>query len=50
MASEAKKPEKKTIKGPDPQEILAGFQTLRAEQRNLTTKLSEIELDLNEHK
>ncbi|KAF7277819.1 prefoldin 2 [Rhynchophorus ferrugineus] len=50
MASEAKKFEKKAGKGPDPQEILAGFQALRAEQRNLTTKLSEIELDLNEHK
>lgn len=26
------------------------FNTLRAEQRQLATKLSEIELDLNEHK
>ncbi|XP_030758344.1 prefoldin subunit 2 [Sitophilus oryzae] len=44
------KQEKKTGKGPDPQEILNGFQTLRAEQRSLSSKLSEIELDLNEHK
>lgn len=50
MASEAKKTDKKVGKGTDPQEILAGFQTLRAEQRNLTSKLSELELDQNEHK
>lgn len=50
MASDPKKTDKKATKGPDPQEILAGFQTLRAEQRNLTAKLSELELDQNEHK
>lgn len=49
MASEARKSDKKS-KGPSPEEILNGFQNLRAEQRNLATKLSEFELDLNEHK
>ncbi|KAJ8974651.1 hypothetical protein NQ317_019888 [Molorchus minor] len=37
-------------KGPSPDEILNGFQSLRAEQRALSGKLSEFELDLNEHK
>lgn len=41
---------KKSDKGPTPEEILAGFQNLRAEQRALSGKLSEFELDLNEHR
>lgn len=41
---------KKTDKGASPEEILNGFQTLRAEQRALSGKLSEFELELNEHK
>ncbi|CAG9825110.1 unnamed protein product [Phaedon cochleariae] len=41
---------KKSEKEPSPEEILNGFQTLRAEQRTLSGKLSEFELDLNEHK
>ncbi|KAI5633343.1 prefoldin subunit domain-containing protein [Phthorimaea operculella] len=32
------------------EEIFAGFQTLRAEQRQLANKISELEMDLNEHK
>lgn len=32
------------------EEIYNGFQTLRNEQRVLVTKLSELELDLSEHK
>lgn len=47
MASNSKK---KSDKGLSPEEILNGFQTLRAEQRALSGKLSEFELDLNEHK
>ncbi|XP_028154384.1 prefoldin subunit 2 [Diabrotica virgifera virgifera] len=47
MASNSKK---KSDKGPTPEEILTGFQNLRAEQRALSGKLSEFELDLNEHK
>lgn len=47
MASGTKK---KSEKGPSHEEILNGFQSLRAEQRALSSKLSEFELDLNEHK
>ncbi|KAJ8942236.1 hypothetical protein NQ318_003083 [Aromia moschata] len=50
MASNSKAQDKKSDKGPTPDEILSGFQTLRAEQRALSGKLSEFELDLNEHK
>uniref|UniRef100_A0A0V0G7R5 Putative molecular chaperone prefoldin subunit 2 n=1 Tax=Triatoma dimidiata TaxID=72491 RepID=A0A0V0G7R5_TRIDM len=32
------------------EEIYNGFQLLRNEQRNLINKLSEVEMDLNEHK
>nr|CAG4643654.1 EOG090X0L97 [Ilyocryptus agilis] len=32
------------------EEIIQGFQRLRAEQRQLASKLSELEMDLNEHK
>lgn len=32
------------------EEILAGFQALRTEQRQLAAKISELEMDLNEHK
>lgn len=32
------------------EEIFAGFQTLRTEQRQLANKISELEMDLNEHK
>lgn len=47
MASNSKKKSDKPL---SPEEILNGFQTLRAEQRALSGKLSEFELDLNEHK
>ncbi|XP_018569434.1 prefoldin subunit 2 [Anoplophora glabripennis] len=50
MASNSGKQDKKSSKGPSPEDILNGFQTLRAEQRALSGKLSEFELDLNEHR
>jgi prefoldin subunit 2 len=40
----------KSSKGPSPEEILNGFQALRAEQRNLSSKLTEFEAESNEHK
>lgn len=49
MANDPKK-DKKSIKGPTPEDIVNGFNTLRSEQRSLATKLSEFEMDLNEHK
>jgi len=39
------------IKKPTEEEIIHNtFNTLRTEQRQLATKLSEIEIDLNEHR
>lgn len=39
------------VKKPTVEEIIHNnFNALRAEQRQLATKMSEIELDLNEHK
>ncbi|CAH2109279.1 unnamed protein product [Euphydryas editha] len=35
---------------PKSSEIFAGFQNLRSEQRQLANKISELEMDLNEHK
>lgn len=32
------------------EEVIQGFQRLRTEQRQLASKLSELEMDLNEHK
>ena len=32
------------------EEIIAQFNRLRQEQRNLAAKLSELQMDLNEHK
>ncbi|XP_008551540.1 prefoldin subunit 2 [Microplitis demolitor] len=50
MASD-KKPVKSLGKGAKTnEEILAGFQTLRNDQRMMATKLSEMEMELNEHK
>ncbi|KAM3955693.1 prefoldin 2 [Aphomia sociella] len=37
-------------KGKSNEEIYAGLQTLRTEQRQLANKISELEMDLNEHK
>ncbi|CAK1585795.1 unnamed protein product [Parnassius mnemosyne] len=37
-------------KGKSAEEIFAGFQNLRSEQRQLANKISELEMDLNEHK
>lgn len=33
-----------------PEAVAAGLQTLRNEQRQLANKLSELQMDLNEHK
>lgn len=49
MASD-KKADKKSLKGPTPEDIINGFQQLRHEQRSLASKLSEFELEVNEHK
>ena len=32
------------------EEIIAGFQALRAEQRSIAAKINELQQDLNEHK
>lgn len=37
-------------KGPTQEQIVAGFNQLRQEQRNISTKVAELESDLNEHK
>lgn len=40
----------KTSKGKSNEEVLAGFQKLRNEQRHLSIKINELELDLHEHR
>ena len=53
MASDTgKKPSKSSAKNAakSNEEIIQGFQKLRGEQRQLVSKLSELEMDLNEHK
>lgn len=45
MAKNTSKVGKKTN-----EEIFAGFQTLRNEQRQLGSKISELQMELNEHK
>ncbi|CAH1636264.1 unnamed protein product [Spodoptera littoralis] len=40
----------KNPKSKSTEEVFSGFQTLRAEQRQLANKISELEMDLNEHK
>ncbi|KAL4709582.1 hypothetical protein ACJJTC_007313 [Scirpophaga incertulas] len=40
----------KKSKSKSNEEIFAGFQALRTEQRKLANKISELEMDLNEHK
>ncbi|GLG93138.1 hypothetical protein R5R35_012749 [Gryllus longicercus] len=47
MASDGKK---QKSKGKSSEEIVNGFQALRAEQRNMASKLSELEVELHEHK
>ncbi|XP_051167715.1 prefoldin subunit 2 [Leptopilina boulardi] len=49
MASE-KKIKTTTKRGKSAEEIFAGFQTLRNEQRLMANKLTEMEMELNEHK
>ncbi|KAJ8716910.1 hypothetical protein PYW07_003537 [Mythimna separata] len=46
----AQKAAAKNPKAKSSEEIFTGFQTLRAEQRQLANKISELEMDLNEHK
>ncbi|KAG5307621.1 PFD2 protein, partial [Pseudoatta argentina] len=51
MASEKKRETKTPSKrGKTAEEILTEFQSLRNEQRMLANKLSEMEMELNEHK
>ena len=51
MATESKKAVKKPKgKAPTPEECYTTFQGLRNEQKNIINKLSEVELDLSEHK
>jgi len=50
MATEDKKNSVKLAKNkPTQEQIVAGFNQLRQEQRSLATKLSELEMELNEH-
>jgi len=41
---------KTTGAGSNPEQVLAGLNVLRGEQRSMATKLSELQMDLNEHK
>lgn len=50
MASEKKSGKTSSKGGKSNEEIFAGFQTLRNEQRMMANKLSEMEMELNEHK
>ena len=50
MAAEKKITKTFTKIGKSSEEIYAGFQTLRNEQRIMANKLSEMEAELNEHK
>ncbi|KAK5650396.1 hypothetical protein RI129_001425 [Pyrocoelia pectoralis] len=50
MSNEVKKTEKKSTRGPTAEDIMLGFQQLRGEQRSLASKLSEFEMELNEHR
>lgn len=50
MASEKKSAKASSKKEKSAEEILSEFQTLRNEQRMLANKLSEMEMELNEHK
>ncbi|XP_043478246.1 prefoldin subunit 2 [Leptopilina heterotoma] len=49
MASE-KKTKSLSKRGKSNEEIFAGFQSLRNEQKLMANKLSEMEMELNEHK
>lgn len=49
-ASSSETSKKKGSKPKSNEEILMGFQKLRSEQRFLSNKLSEMELELHEHK
>ncbi|KAG7206136.1 hypothetical protein KM043_003528 [Ampulex compressa] len=50
MASDKKSAKSTAKSGKSNEEILAEFQTLRNEQRMMANKLSEMEMELNEHK
>lgn len=46
----SQKPVPENSKSKSNEEIFSGFQALRAEQRQLANKISELEMDHNEHK
>lgn len=48
--TDPKKQDKKAARAPTKEEIIGGFQALRAEQRTFSAKLAEFEAELNEHK
>ncbi|XP_063980685.1 prefoldin subunit 2 [Diachasmimorpha longicaudata] len=50
MASDKKTGKSQTKGGKSNEEILAAFQALRNDQRLMASKLSEMEMELNEHK
>ncbi|XP_057374915.1 prefoldin subunit 2-like [Daphnia carinata] len=53
MATDGSKKQAKNVlkvAGKSNEEVIQGFQRLRTEQRQLASKLSELEMDLNEHK
>lgn len=50
MASDKKTAKPLNKGGKSNENILAGFQNLRVDQRAMASKLSEMELELNEHK
>lgn len=50
MASEKKPAKAPSKREKTAEEILTEFQSLRNEQRMLANKLSEMEMELNEHK
>ncbi|XP_046485296.1 prefoldin subunit 2-like [Neodiprion pinetum] len=50
MASDKKAGKSSIRGGKSNEEIFAGFQTLRNEQRVMANKLSEMEIEMNEHK
>ncbi|XP_075974982.1 prefoldin 2 [Anticarsia gemmatalis] len=44
------KPAPKNLKAKTSEEVFTGLQMLRSEQRQLANKITELEMDLNEHK
>ena len=50
MAAVANNSKANTLGGLDQNQVLAGLNLLRGEQRSMATKLSELQMELNEHK